>query len=129
MLQRNTVQKEQVYAAVNALANHPTADEVYNKVREGFPAISRATVYRILNQMSDNGVLLRIRVPDGANHFDHNNAVHTHACCVKCGKVFDVELKEKLNAQSVVKENGEYKILGCNILFDALCAKCGQEAL
>lgn len=124
MLQRNTVQKEQVYSAVAALANHPTADQVYNKVRENFPAISRATVYRILNQMSDNGTLLRIRVPDSANHFDHCSTPHHHACCVKCGKVFDVKNAPKFDFDICGDDNGEYRILGCNILFDAVCSEC-----
>lgn len=121
---RNTIQKEQVYAAVRALANHPTADEVYEKVRSGFPTISRATVYRILNQMADNGVIGRIRVPDFANRYDHCVEPHYHAQCVKCGRVFDVRVCPNVEIDYDMIKADELEILGHNLIFEAVCKDC-----
>ena len=47
MIQRNTIQKKLVLEAVTAISNHPTADEVYQRVVLDHPNVSRGTVYRI----------------------------------------------------------------------------------
>lgn len=126
---RNTIQKEQVYAAVCALANHPTADEVYEKVRSGFPTISRATVYRILNQMADSGVIGRIRVPDFANHYDHCSEPHHHAMCVSCGRVYDVKVCPEVEIDYSSVNAGGLEILGHNLIFETVCGDCGGKEL
>ena len=45
---RNTVQRQIIADALRALANHPTADEVYEAVHAEHPSVGRATVYRTL---------------------------------------------------------------------------------
>lgn len=56
MAQRNTVQQKIIAGQLAKLhGSHPTADEVYQSMKDEYPSISRATVYRNLNKMSDNG--------------------------------------------------------------------------
>ena len=52
---RNTIQRQLVLSAVRQLQNHPTADEVYQKVQKSCPTISRATVYRNLKLLAEEG--------------------------------------------------------------------------
>ena len=63
---KNTVQKTAIMNALMAL-DHPTADEVYEYVHNEFPSISKATVYRILNRISDEGEILHLQIPGGAD--------------------------------------------------------------
>ena len=51
---RNTIQRQLVLSAVRQLQNHPTADEVYQKVQKSCPTISRATVYRNLKLLANS---------------------------------------------------------------------------
>ena len=63
MAQRNTVQQKIIAGQLAKLhGSHPTADEVYQSMKDEYPSISRATVYRNLNKMSDNGQALKVRV-------------------------------------------------------------------
>jgi len=48
----------------------PSADEVWQQVRAGFPMISRATVYNTLNLFVDKGLLRQLRIGDGNVVFD-----------------------------------------------------------
>lgn len=64
-VQRNTLQKEIVKRTVKGMRNHPSAQEVYNEVLRHYPGISKATVYRILNLLSESGEILRVKNPDG----------------------------------------------------------------
>ena len=66
MEKRNTIQKQLVLDAVFRLANHPTAEEVYAEVARSHPTVSKATVYRNLGSLSEDGLLRHIKMPGGA---------------------------------------------------------------
>ena len=72
---RNTRQRKLVLDAVRQSYNHPTADEIYNAVREQDDKISRGTVYRNLNLLADAGEILSIKTPDGSR-FDRTIEPH-----------------------------------------------------
>lgn len=91
MVRRQTVQKELVLSAVRTLGCHPTADEVYSHIIKVRPSVSRGTVYRNLNVLSEEGMLLRIPMSGGPDRFDHNTGFHSHAVCRGCGAVYDVK--------------------------------------
>ncbi|MEG2287924.1 MAG: transcriptional repressor, partial [Ruthenibacterium sp.] len=90
MEKRNTVQKQLVLDAVSRLANHPTADAVYNEVVRSHPSVSKATVYRNLAGLAQDGVIRHVPMPDGADRFDHCVAYpHDHIMCTACGAFGD----------------------------------------
>ena len=62
MQTRNTVQRQIVLQAVRSLHDHPTADSVYAVVAAEHPSISKATVYRNLNQLALQGEILLHRM-------------------------------------------------------------------
>lgn len=88
---RNTKQRKLVLDAVRQSYNHPTADEIYNAVREQDDKISRGTVYRNLNLLADAGEILSIKTP-GGSRFDRTIEPHAHIICTSCSRVIDVPL-------------------------------------
>ena len=121
---RNTVQRALVLEAVRALRFHPTSDEVYNEVRKRHPSISRATVYRNLRLLADNGEVSRVEVTRGADRYDLTTAPHYHARCRVCGRVFDVEMPYRADLPSCVTDAHGFLIEGHQILFEGLCPEC-----
>ena len=91
MERRNTIQKQLVLEAVARLHNHPTAEQVYAKVVKEHPTISKATVYRNLASLSEDGRLRHLPMPAGADRFDHRLDEHAHIECMACGRLDDVE--------------------------------------
>ena len=126
MEERRTVQKDMIYAALCALHDHPTAEEVCAYVRRRCPAISRATVYRVLNDMAERGTILRVPNPDGADHFDHQTHRHFHIRCDVCGRVDDVVLSE--NVLGSVQDDGGYELTGYTLLLRGICRDCQRAA-
>lgn len=124
MEKRNTIQKQLVLDAVCRLANHPTAEEVYHEVSKTHPTVSKATVYRNLSSLSEDGLLRHIQMPGGADRFDHTLADHNHIVCTECGCFSDamVPENEKLDAQAE-KVTG-YAQVSHDIVFRGLCPKC-----
>ena len=90
MASRNTVQRTIIAEELRRLANHPTADDVYDAVHAEHPSIGKATVYRTLGKLADEGEIGRVRINNGADRFDHRSFEHYHVRCTCCGRVDDV---------------------------------------
>jgi Fe2+ or Zn2+ uptake regulation protein len=122
---RNTIQRQLILDAVRQLDIHATAEQVYDCVAESHPSISKATVYRNLNQMAESGELLNIGSIRGAAHYDHNCHGHYHFICDKCGRVFDVNDFFPEIAERVSDMEG-FQIKGHSLIFNGLCLDCKE---
>ncbi len=69
---------------------HPSADQVFARVRERFPAISRATVYNTLNLFVAKGLLREHVLAEGRVVFDPNVEPHHHFIDEETGAIQDV---------------------------------------
>ena len=124
MNNRNTIQRSLVLKAVKDLACHATADEVYDKVVKRHANISRGTVYRNLNLLSDMGKIRKVKMPGGADRYDNTCHEHYHAKCMKCGKVFDVEMDFISDLENNIKDSSGFEFTGHDIIFKGICIKC-----
>jgi Fe2+ or Zn2+ uptake regulation protein len=120
---RNTIQRKLIFDAVKTLNIHATAEQVYERVAEEHPSVSKATVYRNLNQMAEAGELLNIGSIKGAAHYDHNCHGHYHFICEKCERVFDVndffpEICDRLAGMD------GFQIKGHSLIFNGVCPNC-----
>ena len=120
-MKRNTIQRTLVLDAVNRLKSHATADEIYEAVVQTHPRISRATVYRNLNQLADDAEIQKLEMPDGPDRFDHILQRHYHAKCSRCGRVFDVEMDYMEDIIRLVKDAHGFAIDGHNLVFTGAC--------
>jgi len=116
-----TKQKEAILAAVCTMRNHPSADDIYRKLRISYPRISLGTVYRNLNAFAQRGDILKISVPEAGDRFDFRLDRHEHLLCNKCGKVFDAEAEVEIK----LKEN-EGLVDGYTLILHGLCEKCNH---
>ncbi len=124
MKKRNTIQGQLVLNAVRQLGNHPTADDVYNYVVQMHPNISKGTVYRNLNSLAEDGILVKISVPDAADRFDHTLEKHYHIKCMNCKEFVDVNLDYIQELDDKVAESTKYKILSHDVVFKGICHNC-----
>ncbi|NCC06522.1 MAG: transcriptional repressor [Clostridia bacterium] len=128
MEKRNTIQKQLVLDAVHKLANHPTADAVYDMVSAAHPNISKATVYRNLTGMSEEGKLRHIHMPNGADRFDHCLTPHNHIECTICGGVADApQITPELLDEQAAKETGFTEVTH-DVVFYGVCPNCQSNA-
>lgn len=125
MIQRNTIQCSLVLETVNRLRCHATADEVYEAVVKDHPTVSRATVYRNLNRLSEMGKIRKIEVPAGPDRFDHQPHMHYHVKCEECGRVFDVDMDYIAGLEEKIKDAHGFQFTGHNIIFTGICPECG----
>ena len=124
MQTRQTFQKTLTLEAVRTMKCHPTADQVYAFVAEKYPEISRATVYRNLNQLCEAGEIGRVKNPYGADRFDHIAGRHFHFICRKCGSLIDVKLTDVSHLAELCEAQTGAQVEECNIFFEGLCKNC-----
>ena len=122
-------QRETILAAAVEEPAHPTADSVYRKVREECPQISLGTVYRDLNQLVQNGLLIKIPVANGSDRFDGRLDEHYHMICDGCGEVFDANIDCFSDIDAKIMQETGFCIKGRQLIMNGLCGKCRKEAL
>ena len=74
--------------------DHPTAETIYENVREKFPKISLGTVYRNLALLTELGEIQTLTVENGPDRFDGNAAPHYHFICKNCNAVIDLDMPD-----------------------------------
>ena len=124
MNKRNTIQRSLILDVVNRMHTHVVADEVYEAVIKIHPAISKATVYRNLNQLAESGQILKVEVPNGADCFEALHDLHYHVKCLDCGRIFDVELEYMKDLEKAIKNNHGFEFSGHEIMFKGVCPEC-----
>ena len=123
MQERQTKQKLIIYEALKTL-DHPTATEVYGYVREQYPTVSRATVFRVLGGFAGNGKALELRAAGNEVRYDYNVNPHYHARCECCGRVADVQTKGLDEAGLRVTADHGFSVHGYSVEFFGLCKEC-----
>ena len=126
MMKRNTIQRSLILEAVNRLQCHATAEEIYNEITREHPNIGRGTVYRNLRHLADAGEIQKLEATGGADRYDHRTHDHYHARCLKCGKVFDVEMDYIKDLERSIKDAHGFDISGHDIMFKGVCPKCKE---
>lgn len=127
MKKRNTIQKNLVLKAVCQLTCHPTAEEIYIFIKDGYPDISRATVYRNLNILAEEGRIKRISVPDSADRFDVTVTPHYHIKCTDCGCFIDLKLPYFQDIDRKAADETGYIMEEHDIVFRGICPGCARK--
>ena len=126
MQQRNTVQRKEVLETVRRLADHPTAEEIYEDLCRRGINYGRATVYRNLIVLTRQGLLRHIAMPDAPDRYDHTLSAHEHLCCVRCGNLTDVLLPSRSRLDREAARQTGFTQVKHEILFRGLCPVCQQ---
>lgn len=100
--------------------DHPTAEQIYLRIKQGGTQISLATVYNNLKSLVDEGVLRKITLDGSPDRFD-KATFHQHLICDRCGKLSDVDVRD---LTGILKEDTGLDILCYDIQIRYLCPEC-----
>lgn len=121
---RLTPQRQVILEELAKVKSHPTANEVYDMVRKRLPRIGLGTVYRNLELLADNGMILKLEVGGSQKRFDATTHLHYHIRCSCCGKVDDLELEAMPHLNQVASSTSDYEVLSHHIEFSGICEAC-----
>ncbi|HMI89441.1 MAG TPA: Fur family transcriptional regulator [Polyangiaceae bacterium] len=124
-------------AIVKELASdetHPTAQEIFERLRPGLPTMSFATVYNTLGALSSAGLCAGMSLSPGSGRFDPNMTPHHHVVCDVCGAVRDVPAgaavvdggHESSAARAVAQVAPGFDLRSIERIFRGVCAACSR---
>ena len=126
-----TSQRKIILEEIRKLDSHPTADEIYDLVRQRMPKISLGTVYRNLDILSKTGHIKKIGADYPQMRFDGNTRSHYHIICMGCGRIRDAHVKVSERGikriEKAVGEATDHEIFGHTLEFSGLCPDCMKE--
>ena len=122
---RRSKKRDAILRVMRHTKCHPSADWVYQQLREEYPNLSLGTVYRNLNQLSDQQIIRRVGVINGQERFDADTRPHAHFVCRSCRRVMDMELPEAVT-ETCVELDREYGFIAeeCSLTVRGLCRDC-----
>lgn len=128
ILRQNDIRMtSQRYAILEYLAvdgKHPTANEVYEDLKDDFPNMSVATVYNNLNFFMQAGIVKELPFGDGSSRFDLTDTQHYHVICNHCGKVVDFNYPGLAEVEKAVESMTHFKVDGHRFKVTGLCEDC-----
>jgi len=93
---RSTRQREVVYEAILSKRDHPTADEIFARVKQAMPTISLATVYNCLDTLVHCDLVKQVHLERESTRYCPNLSEHAHFHDNETGQVFDIQLDDEL---------------------------------
>ncbi len=117
-------QRESIKEFLMEQTTHPTADMVYENMKQIYPNISLGTVYRNLSLLTELGDIQKLSCMGGADRYDARTHPHCHFICTECGKVMDLHVQTTDVLLREAEEHFNGKITGCSARFFGLCEEC-----
>jgi len=107
---------------------HMTAEDVYRVLLDERSDIGLATVYRVLMQFEQAGILIRSNFESGKAIYEINEGQHhDHFVCTSCGKVeefYDPDIEQR--QQAIAKAKG-WRVQDHTLALYGQCAGCAQK--
>ncbi|MCR4418887.1 MAG: Fur family transcriptional regulator [Clostridia bacterium] len=120
---------------LEVLTEHPerhlSAEEIYNMVKEKYPEIGLATVYRTLELLADLDILQRMNFNDGRRRYELNDEAvhhHHHLICLRCGRVMEFEDDLLETLEELIARNMDFQVLDHHLKFYGFCGDCRRKA-
>ena len=126
-VKRFSKQRNCIMRVLSGTTSHPTANWIYDKVREEIPNISLGTVYRNLSTLSNDGDILRLTVGDGTEHYDACIKPHYHLWCKNCGGVYDIKVSYLDDLDLKAEKHSDVEIDCHRVMFYGTCSQCKNE--
>ncbi len=109
----------------SAEVHHVSAEDVYKILLNNGEEIGLATVYRVLTQFEQAGLVVRHNFEGGHSVFEMSSEKHhDHIVCVRCGRVEEFTDEEIEKRQQVVADRLSFELTDHNLNMYGLCPDC-----
>ncbi len=121
---KRSKQRERIFQVLTTTRLHPTAEWVFENVREQIPHISLGTVYRNLSVLKQQGKIRELDFGEGLKRYDAFTDPHYHFVCDECGVVKDLEVPPKTDLNERVKSFIPGVVRTHRLDYFGLCTDC-----
>jgi len=104
--------------------DHPTANQIYQALKEEHPTISLGTIYQTLHLLKELGLLQELGFSEGSIRYDPDMELHVNMVCSKCGKISDYKTENVKNSWDAILSELNIKPVGQRIDIYYECDDC-----
>jgi len=121
---RRSVIRDRIYGYLCSTKEHPSAEMIYDALKDEYPDLSLGTVYRNLKQLEELGKVIRVTSVNDRERYDAFCGDHAHFVCDRCCRVLDMphadmeKIKKACNLPDGVGSTRMSIVLG------GVCADC-----
>jgi Fur family peroxide stress response transcriptional regulator len=124
---RLTPQRVELVRLIAVSDGHPSASQLYAKIKRQFPTMSQATVYKTLAMLKEMNQVLEIDLRDD-RHYDGNMPLpHPHLVCTKCNRITDATFEIDPSAIRNLERASGFRIHRPQVTLYGYCADCNQS--
>jgi Fur family peroxide stress response transcriptional regulator len=124
-----TPQRLAVLAILESRRDHPTADMIYQEVRQQLPAISFNTVYKTLEVFFLKGLVIKVNPLHEAARYDGTTGLHAHLVCRQCHQIADLDWEPPELAPLPAGELKGFRVEHQSLTLWGLCPRCQRREL
>ncbi len=110
---------------------HLSTEEIYNFVKESYPEIGLATVYRTVLLFEQMDIIDKLNFDDGVSRFELSSNEeehhHHHLICQKCKRILEVEDDLLFDIEQEIEKQYDFKITNHNVIFYGDCKQCRKD--
>ena len=122
-----TTQRMAIVQILQHNTSHPTALDIYKKLKVKQPTVSFTTVYNTLELLTHIGEIKKLTLDFERAHYDPDMSLHHHAFCLKCGTIFDIQQSFELPLDTIA--SADFPVIkGYHVDFWGYCSKCRETA-
>ena len=119
-----TPQRQVTFDTLVSSVSHPTSKEIYLKVREKLPHISLGSIYKILDQFHNLGVIRKVPCKNSERRYEANVLPHHHLICSHCDRIWDIPIENFASPSLPESIAGGFRISQFEVNFYGRCAEC-----
>ncbi|MFY9398703.1 MAG: transcriptional repressor [Desulfomonilia bacterium] len=126
-----TRQRRIILEELQKSREHPSAAELYEKVRQRLPHISLGTVYRNLEMLASEGSIRKLDMGLGQRRFDGVTDDHQHIRCTVCDRMDDIPAPAGVDPGTLLEETSRtsgYVVNGFTLDIYGVCPGCAARA-
>ena len=123
---RLTPYRATILEILRGCRNHPTAAEVFRRVRRRRPGVAYATIYNALNWLTRNSLITELKFGDEASRYDGNTYRHDHLVCTRCGALVDHEIDLPRKVWMKAGRRAGFRVHQYRLELFGMCPKCAH---
>jgi Fur family peroxide stress response transcriptional regulator len=105
---------------------HINIDKLYEEVKNQFNSISLATIYKNINSMIDQSLLLEVKLPNNKSVYEIVKKKHSHLLCKNCNEIIDVCLDTNSLEKEIINSY-KFEISQTDLVISGVCQNCNSK--
>jgi Fur family transcriptional regulator, peroxide stress response regulator len=125
---RVTPQRLAIAETVLNSDDHPSVQQIYERVRDHFPSMTLATIYSTLDVLEKSGLIQELPFPQ-FSRYESNLEPHVNLVCVQCGNVIDANVGHEavVRLKDQISSRTNFQVTGQRLDFHGWCRRCASE--